>query len=210
MKLYLATACLCLSQLAVAQELTRLTFSSTSAAIQESINLVIEFKNIERAWCGLLVNFGDGETREIRVEQVPVKLSKTYSVPGSYEVRVEGRFMLRGLKTAGACTGEARTARILVVDSMVEQLKQEAERETREKAIALAERERQLKARELEIESRERMAAAAASAAQAAQQSAKTGAAGTGKSAPKAAAAAASATSAASKANKDDSRQVFR
>ena len=72
-------------------------------------------------WCGLRINFGNGESKDIRVgENGDKDLNFTYkhSYPnaGTYNASVVGQYMSRGLKSAPGCTGNKQIYKV-VVDS---------------------------------------------------------------------------------------------
>ena len=61
--------------------------------------------------CGAAINFGDGNTRDLRIEGAtfPFRVDYIYAAPGTFAVTVEGKTLFRGLRTAGACGGPARS-----------------------------------------------------------------------------------------------------
>jgi len=72
-------------------------------------------------WCGLRIEFGDGESKRIRVgengdKDLNFTYKYTYPNAGTYNASVVGVFMSRGLKTATSCTGNKLTYKV-VVDS---------------------------------------------------------------------------------------------
>jgi len=84
------------------------------------VNLAKPFTNTN-VWCGLRIEFGDGESKNIRVgengdEDLNFTYKYTYSNVGTYNASVVGEFMTRGLKSATACMGNKRIYKI-VVDS---------------------------------------------------------------------------------------------
>ena len=61
--------------------------------------------------CGALINFGDGNTRDLRIEGAtfPLRVEYAYAAPGSFAVTIEGKTIFRGLRSAGACGGAVRS-----------------------------------------------------------------------------------------------------
>ena len=72
-------------------------------------------------WCGLRIEFGDGESKNIRVgengdKDLNFTYKYTYPNAGIYSPSVVGVYMARGLKSANSCTGNKRMYKV-VVDS---------------------------------------------------------------------------------------------
>ena len=84
------------------------------------VNLAKPFSTTN-VWCGLRIDFGNGESKNIRVgengdQDLNFTYKYTYSNVGTYNASVVGEFMTRGLKSATACIGNKRIYKI-VVDS---------------------------------------------------------------------------------------------
>ncbi|HEV8688707.1 MAG TPA: hypothetical protein VGQ91_00305 [Ideonella sp.] len=98
-----------------AQQLVGFKAEKERVSIDEPVKLVLSFKQQrDLVWCGLRVDFGDGEARDVRVEQNPLTLTKQYHRAGHFMPRAEGKTMLRGLMTALACDGHPQTASVQV------------------------------------------------------------------------------------------------
>lgn len=72
-------------------------------------------------WCGLRIDFGNGDSKNIRVgengdKDLNFTYKYTYPNVGTYSASVVGEYMSRGLKSATGCTGNKRTYKV-VVDS---------------------------------------------------------------------------------------------
>jgi hypothetical protein len=72
-------------------------------------------------WCGLRLEFGDGESKNIRVgengdKDLNFTYKYTYPNAGTYSASVVGVYLSRGLKSATGCSGNKRTYKV-VVDS---------------------------------------------------------------------------------------------
>jgi hypothetical protein len=70
-------------------------------------------------WCGLRIDFGNGATRDIRVgdndkADLALRVPIQYGSPGEYLVKVSGRLLSRGLRSASPCEGEARSTLVRV------------------------------------------------------------------------------------------------
>lgn len=64
--------------------------------------------------CGLSVEFGDGEVRDIKIDAkeglFPRTLTKTYAKPGAYAIAVTGKSIFRGFNSYSPCEGKGMTA----------------------------------------------------------------------------------------------------
>lgn len=70
-------------------------------------------------WCGLRIEFGDGNSKNIRVgengdKDLNFTYKYTYPNVGTYTASVVGVFMSRGLKSAIGCTGNKRPYTVVV------------------------------------------------------------------------------------------------
>jgi len=145
MKRSLALALVCAPHYLLAQQLTGIAASRETVAVMEAVTLSLNMKvTSDLVWCGLHVDFGDGEKRDIRVDENPLLLTKAYARPGSYVVRADGQFVRRGLKSAFACLGNAQTITIVVADPAAEAMALAASNAARAQADALNKRLRDL------------------------------------------------------------------
>ncbi len=175
-KLLLFSAVLILgSKQVIAQEIKSATFASPQASMGNTVDMTIVFQSTGAApWCGLLIEWGDGEKQNLRIgddnfKSSPITLSHKYIGAGTFNAVVKGNTMVRGLKTAQACGGIVKSATINVVDTVAmqqaetrriaaEKEKATAEEAERVKKAAAEESERAKKAieaKELEIKRRE-------------------------------------------------------
>jgi hypothetical protein len=72
-------------------------------------------------WCGLRVELGDGQTRDLRIgvngdADLTPSLAVRHAAAGTYTVRATGRALLRGLRSAPACDGGSLSAVLRVHD----------------------------------------------------------------------------------------------
>ena len=205
MKTNIALALLLAPHLLFAQALVSMSASNSHPPVGDEVEFVIDLAGQGSPWCGLEINFGDGEFREVRVDANPLKVKKLYRVPGNYAVRAQGSFVRRGLRSTFACQGGPQTVLVDVVDPAVAL---RAKRELEDKQQALARRERDVQEREQQIAAQQRRereeAAAKATVAAGAAKAAKAGHdAGAPNPAPK------PATAPSAPLRKDDSLRIF-
>lgn len=145
-----------------AQEITSVRTLQGKVDVGNLVELQIDFSLPEgrNPFCGLEISYGDGNVDKLRpgldgAKDFPFKLNHKYEKPGSYSVRVEGKFVSRGLKSAGACSGDAKTTMITVVDPVAERTKEENQRQADDldrKARELAAQEARLRQLSDELE----------------------------------------------------------
>lgn len=106
---------------ATSQTLTKLSSDASKILVGEVVALQVEIdpRPDGQPWCGLEINFGDGNNQVVRVgenglKDIPVKLTHTYADPGEYFVLAEGKSIFRGLRSAGPCSGTRQQLKILV------------------------------------------------------------------------------------------------
>ena len=171
----LSTVVLLSTTQVLAQEIKSATFASSQSSMGNSVDLTITFQTTGNPpWCGLLVEWGDGEKQNVRVgddnfKTSPITLTHKYATAGNFNATVKGNTMVRGLKTAQACGGIVKPAQINIVDTVAiqqaEARRVAAEREKatleeaeRVKKAALEEADRAKKAiesKELELKRKE-------------------------------------------------------
>ncbi len=101
---------LALSAAAQAQTIDSLKVEPTRAAVGQPVKLTTQFIVKESINCKVRVHFGDGAHTDFQVNQpkdVPMVLEHSYTKPGKYSVRVEGRGM-------GRCMGDGINADVEV------------------------------------------------------------------------------------------------
>ncbi len=166
MKKLIAMMCLlplpCLSQ-----AITGIVANPKTANIGEevtfTVNLAVPPDTEPR--CGLSVIFGDGSSTDSPIRErneVPFVISHKYSTPGTYGIRVEGKFLPRfPFKTVLACDGSSNVA-LNVVDRAAQEAEEraakEAERATKELKERAANAERVAKEAEERAKEAERVA----------------------------------------------------
>ena len=116
MKRLLLTAGLALPHLLFAQAPSGVSLDRDRPLVGETVTVVVNFEAATR-WCGLRVDLGDGDVRDVKVEDFPLTLTKQYASAGRYVIRAAGRAVPRGLLSVLPCTGRARTAALAVVEA---------------------------------------------------------------------------------------------
>jgi hypothetical protein len=127
------------------------------------VNVSLEF-DAAQPWCGLEIQWGDGIEDTVRVgheshNKFPLQLTHTYQVPGQFLLKIVGKNVMRGFKSANSCEGLPKQITITVestqqkaeaerVRNEANQAKDDADRRSRE----LAEREADLRKREGKLE----------------------------------------------------------
>jgi len=129
-----------------AQEISGITVDQTTLLPKTPISIQVNFNlaGIQNPYCGLEISFGDGETQTVRAgldgaPDFPLRLSHTYANPGKFAIKVEGKTVIRGFKTASACQGTVKQHLITIVDVAAEKAKDELER--KERALAAKQKE---------------------------------------------------------------------
>jgi hypothetical protein len=153
-------------QKADAQELKSLALENNNASIQSETVLLINIRPSDPNFCGIRIEWGDGEGQDFRYEKAinePIKIIKKYVRPGDYTISVKGKFLSRGLKSATACNGANLTLPIKVVDMDQVRQKNETDRANEQLRIEAAKRQdlelrlraEQLKQQEAQLKQRE-------------------------------------------------------
>ena len=141
---------LALVPLAQAQKIQTVRLMQPQVRLGDEIQLLVSLQPTgSMIRCGLEVDFGNGDTRTLRVGEngesdLQQVVRYAYFNPGKYTLSLKGVLLVRGLKSALACEGKPFQQEVLVVDPAVEA----RERELAERERALAERERALAERE--------------------------------------------------------------
>jgi hypothetical protein len=122
--------------------------------IRQPVTVVVNF-GAASPWCGLRVDLGDGDMREILVEDFPLMLTKQYAAAGRYVVRAQGRFVARGIQSAPGCVGAPRALTVVVGEEVLnpsryrpdpvpnEEQRSREDRDTRDQRRGEAVRDRQ-------------------------------------------------------------------
>ncbi len=173
MKKLMLIAALLGSGLCNSQTLKGIELGSQTANKGEATPLIVHLEPVQGKsnWCGLVIFYGDGTTTDHRLEDsdIPLRVTHTYAIAGTYTVIAEGKTIFRGFNTAASCSGSSKTATITVIDpaeKLREQARQaqlEAEQKKKLEELAAANRDhevesqkrRALEAQELDLKARE-------------------------------------------------------
>lgn len=101
-----------------AQELLSISVSPQQVEVGQLVNIELGFKPYgNNAICGLLINFGDGTSDYLRVDEknLPVRITRQYNAPGSMAIQADGKTRFQGINTLISCQGSAKTAAVTVV-----------------------------------------------------------------------------------------------
>ena len=94
---------------AIGQELIGIKIEPAEATVGKPVQITVDLKasTVTNGACGLVINFGDGTSQAIRVENnsLPVAITRTYSGVGAVSVVAEGKLYVRGLRSVLGCFG---------------------------------------------------------------------------------------------------------
>lgn len=146
-----------------AQTLQRIEIDPAQPGTNTSVTVLIHYTPGEQNFCGLTLDMGNGQSQSIRIghEQdtsSPIRRTVVFNNPGNYIIRVEGRFLSRGLRSAAACSGNPQPLAINVVDLQAENNRRaelEAQQKAQESLRQAEEQKRQMQERELELRRKE-------------------------------------------------------
>ncbi len=145
-----------------AQNIVRLDAVQYRIPQGSQATVMVEFKAEKSPWCGLNVNWGNGEEQDLRIGDddkkiSPLTLTRNFPSPGVYTVVAKGKYLQRGFKSANACEVSARPIQITVFDPAVEQAarQREQERQQAEERQRAAQTQADLARRELELRQRD-------------------------------------------------------
>ena len=111
---FAAVLCVALAAPATAQTIANVTVEPAAAKVGEPVKITATFDNAENPNCNVRVNFGDGVSKDFKINQakdVPLVASHTYTKAGDFTVRAEGKTALPMLK----CNGVTKSAMVKVV-----------------------------------------------------------------------------------------------
>ncbi len=103
---------------ALAQELTGIRIAPSEIAVHKPVEISLDVKEINEqgGTCNVLVSFGDGRTEDVRVDAKKgvITISHTYDTVGNFPVSAEGKTKFRGFNTVFGCSGDIRSAALVV------------------------------------------------------------------------------------------------
>ena len=152
----LAITLCCVATAAPAQKLLGLRLDRTLLVPGQWVELSLEIDLGPRNRCGVHLNFGDNDERDINAEHVVEQQYKKFDRPGRYVIRAVGKFLNRGLLSPEACT--STVSAVVDVSDPAVQTSQDVERETRlkQREDALEGRVSALRAQEGQAAQRQR------------------------------------------------------
>jgi hypothetical protein len=110
---FAVTLCVALAAPATAQTIANVTVEPATAKVGEPVKVTANFDNAENPNCNVRVNFGDGVSKNFKINQtkdVPLVATHTYTKAGEFKVRAEGKTALPMLK----CNGVTKSALVKV------------------------------------------------------------------------------------------------
>ena len=155
MKRLLLTASLALPALLFAQAPSGVSLDRDRLVVGATVTVVVNFEAATR-WCGLRVDLGDGDVRDVKVEDFPLTLTKQYASTGRYVIRAAGRALPRGLLSVLPCAGRARTAALEVVEAQRDESPSPRQEELQGNGVDLKELEKKENERRKHAEKHER------------------------------------------------------
>ena len=96
------------SSLSLAQGIGDISIEPKNPTLNQPIKITIN-SNGDTPACGLQINLGDGNTRDVRVEKFPVVIDHTYAKEGNFSIAVNGKMIMRGLSSLFPCGGDTKT-----------------------------------------------------------------------------------------------------
>lgn len=117
MKYPLSTVLSLVSSLVFAQQggIGAVKVDPSPARAGQEVKITIAAEGEAPSYCGMVVHFDDGDSRNIKIDsnesKFPVTISKTYAKPGTYSIKAEGK----KVTTHFPCLGVAKA--LLVVEA---------------------------------------------------------------------------------------------
>lgn len=95
-----------------AQQLIAVRTEPQESSIGQTMQVLVDFKSlgVKNGACGLLIDFGDGNSQIVRVEEgaFPVQFTHTYARAGAFSVQASGKAIFKGLSSVLGCLGGAK------------------------------------------------------------------------------------------------------
>ena len=127
------------------QELLGIKVEPQQVGVGETVSIGIDFKPYgNNTICGIEVNFGDGTSEYVRIEEnkLPIRLSHTYAKAGTVVIQAEGKTRFQGIYTSFSCQGGSKSTAVVVrPDDYAAKLA--AEQAAKQAALRQAEADRQ-------------------------------------------------------------------
>ena len=91
-------------------EINAVKIEPAAPLANQAVKVTVAAEGDQQDYCGLRIDFGDGEVREIKMgdndEKFPITVDKTYAKPGTYVVKTRGTT----IKMRSRCQGKAEAA----------------------------------------------------------------------------------------------------
>lgn len=104
----------CLAPLSAIASINGVSVNSNPVNTGKEVTITVSGDAVTQKRCGLSVELGDGDNREVRIETKEAlfthTLTKVYAKPGAYAILVTGKSIFRGFNSYSACEGKAATA----------------------------------------------------------------------------------------------------
>jgi hypothetical protein len=105
-----------------AQEILALSVESEKIVVGTEAVFQVKFAKSStgaNVWCGLKIEFGNGESKNIRIgengdKDMALTYKYTYPHVGTYNASVVGEYMTRGLRSAPGCAGSKKTLQVSI------------------------------------------------------------------------------------------------
>ncbi len=151
------------SATAFANTIQSLNASHTRVAPGTTVTFTMELSKASSSvitMCGVKVNFGDGGSTDIRLDEkdspsLKFTTQRTYQNPGKYTITMSGNGMRRGLNSVFACEGSEKQVTVEVVDIEKIRLQQQLQKSQLESQMN---KEAADRARQAELEAKEKAA----------------------------------------------------
>ena len=115
--LFAGLLCAAVAMPAAAQTIANVKVEPAAAKVGEPVKITANFDKAENPNCNVRVYFGDGATKDFKINQakdVPMVTTHTFTKAGDMTVKVEGKTALPTLK----CNGDTQSAVVKVAAAM--------------------------------------------------------------------------------------------
>ena len=103
----------------LAQSITGISIETAQPQPGKPIVILVDVDKAgnDNITCGAAINFGDGVTLDVRIDgaNFPQRVEYMYAKPGNYAVTIEGKTLMRGFRSASACSTGANRSTVAQV-----------------------------------------------------------------------------------------------
>ena len=131
-----------LNNIVSAKDINGLSLASSTIPLNNNATLILNFSK-DSSFCGATIDWGNGARQDIRLgidnNNSPAVFNLIYSNPGTFNIKVDGKGLRRGITFAEPCTVSASPISLKVTDPVAEKLAAEklaAEKMAAEKMAA--------------------------------------------------------------------------